>query len=172
MREALLVIDMVHDFMDARGALYCGDQARNIIPNVQDLLQQHRQRGSLIVFVADNHAPDDKEFARFAPHCLAGSQGAQFIPELTPQANEAVIKKNRFNSFTGTDLADILAREQVTLAHLTGVCTSICVMESCASLLGLDYEVMVHKDCVADFDPAAHEFALKRMANILGARVK
>jgi nicotinamidase-related amidase len=43
---------------------------------VRDLLAAHRQEGSLIIFVADSHAPDDLEFQLFPPHCITGTRGA------------------------------------------------------------------------------------------------
>ena len=52
-----------------------------------------------------------------------------------------------------------------------GVCTSICVMETVSDLRDRDFDVVVHKDAVADFDPEAHEWALQRMEKILGAKV-
>ena len=53
-----------------------------------------------------------------------------------------------------------------------GVCTVICVMHTVADARNRDYAVEVPKDCVASFDPEAHEFALKHMEKILGAKVK
>jgi len=45
-------------------------------------------------------------------------------------------------------------------------------METVADLRNRDYPVVVHEKAVADFDPESHAFALKRMQNILGARIK
>lgn len=167
-RAALLVIDMLHDFLDPAGALYCGDQAAAIIPRVRQLLQEHRQRGSLIIFVADSHPPDDLEFNLFAPHCLEGSPGAALLPGLAALPGEHLLKKRRYSAFYGTDLEDILRRQEVDEAHLCGVCTSICVMETCSDLRDRDIHAVVHQEAVADFDPEAHECALKRIQNILG----
>jgi nicotinamidase-related amidase len=160
---------MVHDFLDPSGALYCG--RRDIIPAAAALLERHRDMGSLIIFAQDQHTPDDLEFARFPPHCIAGQPGAATIPELSPRAGEMVLGKRRFSAFFGTGLADILQENQVQQVHLCGVCTSICVMDTCSGLRNRDYEVLAYVPAMADVDPQAHEFALKRMETILGARL-
>lgn len=170
-KTALIITDMLHDFIDPEGALFCGPHCRQIIAPIAGLLQQHRDMGSLIVFVQDCHAPDDKEFALFAPHCLAGEKGSQIIPELAPRAQEKVLPKTRYSAFFGTDLEDILLDKQVRQVHLCGVCTSICVMETCSDLSARDYRVVLHTNAVSDFDIEAHDFAIKRMQNILGAEL-
>jgi len=54
---------------------------------------------------------------------------------------------------------------------VVGVCTSICVMDTVGGLVDRDYAPIVPVRGVADFDPEAHEFALKRMKKIYGARI-
>jgi nicotinamidase-related amidase len=171
-RQALLVIDMLRDFMDPAGALYCGEAARRIIPTVQDLLARHREAGSFIVFPMDRHRADDREFEMFAPHCVAGTAGAECIPEIEARPGEHRLAKTRFSAFFKTDLERILAEAGVEEVHVCGVCTSICVMDTVSDLRNRDYQVVVHETAVADFDPEAHAFALKRMKNTLGARLE
>ncbi len=169
--KALLVIDMLRDFLDPAGALYCGDQAAEVIAPVAKLLDHHRRQGSLIVFVADSHAPDDLEFALFPPHCVAGTPGAELLPNFVVAPGEHLVRKHRYSAMFATDLEEILRQSGAAEIHLAGVCTSICVMETASDLRNRDYQVVVHAQAVADFDPQAHQFALERMAKILGCRV-
>ena len=170
-RQALIVVDMLNDFMSPDGALFCGGESRRIITVVRTLLEEHRNKDSLIVFVQDSHKPDDKEFALFPPHCLAGTWGSEVISELAPVHGELLLPKTRYSAFFGTDLESILATACVEGVHLCGVCTSICVMDTCSDLRNRDYAVVLHVDGVADFDLEAHKFAIKRMKNILGAEL-
>ncbi len=170
-RTALLVIDMLHDFLDPRGSLYCGDEAAKVIPAVKDLLEVHRRSGSAIIFVADHHPPDDKEFRLFPPHCVRGTPGAEPLPGFAPRPGEYLVRKTRYSAFWGTDLENILREEGVDEAHLAGVCTSICVMDTCSDLRNRDLRAVVHRLSVADFDPEAHAFALRRIEKILGGEV-
>ena len=65
MNNAVLVIDMVKGFLEPGHNLYCGSDARTVIPNIKDLLHREENAGSNILFVNDNHEPDDLEFKIF-----------------------------------------------------------------------------------------------------------
>lgn len=170
MADVVLVVDMLRGFLEPGHNLYCGDDARGIIPNVQRLLREERARGSHIIYICDNHDPDDKEFQMFPPHCIRGSQEAEVIPELAEFAGE-VIAKTRYSGFFGTPLEERLRELRPEKLIVCGVCTDICVMHTVADARNRDYTVEVPADCVATFDPEAHRFALQHMARILGAKV-
>jgi nicotinamidase/pyrazinamidase len=170
-KTALIVADMLNDFLDPGGSLYVGDQAREIIPFVAQKIAALRAQGGVVIFVCDAHAPDDREFRYFAPHAVKGSWGARIIPELTLAAGDYRVEKTRYSAFAHTNLDDILRQEQVTEVQVVGVCTSICVMETVKELFDRDMPALVYRQGVADFDPEAHAFALKHMQRIMGARV-
>ncbi len=171
MKRCLLVIDMLNDFLAPGGALYCGDAARRIIPEVKRHITATRRGRGKVIFICDAHAPDDVEFARFPPHAIAGTRGAQIIDELPVKPGDETIEKGQLACFYGTRLEAILRRLKPQAVHVVGVCTSICVMSAVADLITRGYEVVVHRDGVADFDPEAHAFALKHMERIWGAQV-
>jgi nicotinamidase/pyrazinamidase len=169
--KALLVIDMLRDFMNPDGALYCGDDARKIIPFVRRKVEEFHAGGDLVVFLTDAHKPDDLEFRIFRPHAVKGSDGGRIIDDMPVQPGDPVVEKTRYSSFYRTDLDRVLERNRPAEVHVTGVCTSICVMDTVGDLRNRDYPVVVYREGVADFDPEAHAFALKRMDKIYGARV-
>lgn len=82
-REAILAIDMLRGFLEEGFPLYCGEKVRAIIPNVVDLLRSKVAQGSKIIFVCDNHLPDDIEFKVFPPHCISGAKIAGVKPSGT-----------------------------------------------------------------------------------------
>lgn len=170
MSDVVLVIDMLKGFLEDGHALYCGDSSREIIPNVRRLLERERAQGSHLIFLCDNHAPDDKEFEMFPPHCVRGSEEAEVIPELADLAQE-VMPKSRYSGFFGTPLESRLSELAPGKITVCGVCTNICVLHTVADARNRDYTVEVPSDCVATFDEEAHRFALQHMEKILGARV-
>ncbi len=170
-KVALIVADMLNDFIDPAGALYVGSSGREIIPFVARQVEETRAAGGMVVFVCDAHLPDDQEFRHFAPHGVKGTWGAEIIPELEVQPGDIRVEKTRYSCFRNTDLEDILAREQVERVEVVGVCTSICVMGTAIELFNRDIPCRVYRDGVADFDPEAHAFALKHMARVLGVEV-
>lgn len=170
-KVALIVADMIRDFMDPQGTLYLGDEARGIIPFVAKKIEETRAAGGLVIYVCDSHAPDDKEFKLFAPHAVKGSPGAQIIPELLVLPGDYRVEKTSYSCFRNTELDDILEREQVERVEIVGVCTSICVMATVKELFDRDIPRRVYREGVADFDPEGHAFALKHMERVLGAEV-
>jgi len=93
------------------------------------------------------------------------------VAELAPQEGDLKIYKRRYSAFFGTDLDLTLRELGVTEVELVGVCTQICVLYTAADARMLNYDVTVRRNCVASFDPQAHEFALKEMEKTLGVKV-
>jgi nicotinamidase/pyrazinamidase len=170
MASVVLVVDMLRGFCEEGRPLYVGETIRQIIPNLHRLLEEEKAKGSHVIFLCDNHAPDDKEFEMFPPHCIRGSEEAEIIPELRAFADD-VVPKTRFSCFYGTDLEERLRALNPDKVIVAGVCTDICVMHTVADARSRDYLVEVPADCVATFDQEAHRYALRHMERVLGAKV-
>jgi len=170
-RRALVVVDMIEDFVHEGGALYCGPSMATIVPVIRRELDRARSADEPVLYLTDEHLPDDAEFAQFPPHALKGSTGAKIVPELAPRAGEVVIPKRRFSGFFGTDL-DITLRERgVDTLRLVGDCTNICVLYTAADARNLGYAVEVVRDGVTSFDLEAHADALRELEKTLGATI-
>jgi len=171
MKRALVVIDMIEDFVHEGGALYCGASMSDVVPIIRRELDRARRDGEPVVYLKDDHLPNDAEFAQFPPHAIAGSKGAEIVPELAPAPGEVVIPKRRYSGFFGTDL-DITLRERgVDTLRLVGDCTNICVLYTAADARNLGYAVEVVRDGVTSFDAEAHEDALRELERTLGAKI-
>ena len=104
-KPAILVVDMLNDFVT--GALGC-DRARDIVPATAKLLDAARKAGVPVIYCNDAHRPGiDRELQLWGDHAIAGTKGAEVIPELAPQACDYVVPKRRYSGFFQTDL-DIL----------------------------------------------------------------
>jgi len=169
--KALLVIDMLHDFVEKGGALDCGDRAREIVPFILRKIEEFRREKQLVVFICDSHRPDDPEFRLFPRHSVKGTAGARIISALPVGPKDIIIEKTRYSAFYSTGLEKMLRKHRVEQVHVVGVCTSICVMDTVGDLRDRDYPVIVFRNGVADFDPEAHRFSLGRMEKIYGAKV-
>ena len=170
MANAVLVVDMLVGFLEPGHNLYCGDDARKVIPKVRELIEREQAEGAQVFFICDNHDPDDLEFQMFPVHCVRDTDEANLIPELSEYQGE-VIHKQRYSGFFGTDLEHRLAELDPEKIIICGVCTDICVMHTAADARNRDYDVEVPVDCVATFDPEAHSYALQHMEKILGAKL-
>jgi len=170
MSNVVLVVDMLIGFMEPGKNLYCGDEARQIIPNIKRLIESEHAAGSSIIFIADTHDPDDLEFEMFPVHCVRGTEECEVIPELADYVT-VTLQKRRYSAFYETDLEKRLKTLNPEKIILVGVCTDICVMHTTADARNRDYAVEVPTDCVASFDLDAHRHALDHMEKILGAKL-
>ena len=170
MADVVIVADMIKGFLEEGHPLYLGEKAREIIPNVRQMLEEEKQTGSHIIFLADNHEPDDREFEMFPPHCIKGTVETEVVPELADLAME-IIPKTRYSAFYGTNLEERIRELSPDRVVMCGVCTDICVLHTVADLRDRDYRVEVPVDCVATFDEEAHAFALKHIEKVLGAKL-
>ncbi|MGN0189419.1 MAG: cysteine hydrolase family protein, partial [Candidatus Cryptobacteroides sp.] len=77
---AVIVVDMLNDFVT--GALGC-DRAKAIVPATAQLLDAARKAGVPVIFSNDAHiAGIDRELKLWGDHAIAGTKGAEVIPEL------------------------------------------------------------------------------------------
>ena len=104
MSNVVLVVDMLKGFLEPGYNLYHED-SRRIIPNVHELISREIAAGSEILFLADNHDPDDLEFNIFPVHCVVGTAETEVIPELSEFVpGRVVVPKKRYSGFFNTDL--------------------------------------------------------------------
>jgi nicotinamidase/pyrazinamidase len=164
-RTALIIVDMLNDFVRADGALVV-PKAKELIPNQKKLLEKARKIGFEILFLADNHMPDDPEFEIWPKHCVQGTHGAKVIDELTPLKSEKIIPKRRYSGFFGTDLDLTLREADVERIILVGVLTDICVMYTSADASARNYEVIVISDATGTTDSSVQEFTLKHIEKV------
>ncbi len=170
-KNALIVVDMLVDFIDKSGTLYCGPTAEKIVPFIKRKIDEAREAGDPIIYMTDSHRPNDREFQMFPKHCVTGTQGAEIIPELKPGRDDIIVRKPTLSCFYRTRLEAVLKKSRTKHAAVTGVCTSICVMDAVGELRNRGLSVTVFKKGVADFDRKFHRFALQRMEKTYGAEV-
>lgn len=170
--RALLVIDMLKDFVLEGAPLEVPD-TRKVIDTIKDEIKAARQRGEPIIYVCDNHAPDDEEFKRFnwPPHAVEGTTGAEVIDELMPEDDDIIIKKTTYSGFYNTTLDDVLKEKGIGKVRLTGCVTHICVLFTASDAVLRGYDVEVVEKGVAGLAEEDHEAALRIMKNVLGAEI-
>lgn len=170
LKKALLVIDMLNDFIHKDGSLYVGESSK-LVKNIAKRIKEHRDSGNTIIYIMDNHLEHDKEFKMFPSHCVAGEWGSEIVPELAPLKGDYLISKRRYSAFFGTDLDLTLRELDIKEIEMVGVCTQICLLYTGADARMRNYDVVVHRNSASSFNQEAHEFALKEMESTLGIKV-
>lgn len=181
---ALLIIDMQKDFcIEGFATSRAGRDltaTRAIIPALQELLASARDAGVLVghagVWTLENHGSDSgpwlaqRRRSTYSSDklCMEGSEGAEFIDELAPRADEIVIRKHRYSGFKGTDLDMLLRAHEIKTVITSGVSTNVCVESTLREAFELGYYVCVPRDAVASWDMNLHEATLQTVTHRFG----
>ncbi len=169
-KEALIIVDMINDFVHPDGALYVKDSEK-IIPFIEEKIREFREKNFPIIYAIDHHTESDKEFELFPKHAVKGTWGAKIVEDLSPVERDIIIYKRRYPAFFGTDL-DLLLRElNIKKIYIVGVVTHICIFYTAMYGRLLEYEVSVYKDGVYDFDKKLHDMAISQLKDIWGVKI-
>jgi len=164
---AILVVDMLNDFVT--GALGC-DRARAIVPATARLLEAAREKGVPVIYCNDRHLPGiDRELIIWGDHAIAGTPGADVIPELAPQEKDFVVPKRRYSGFFQTDLDILLKELGVKTVIMTGLHAHMCVRHTSADAFCLGYDVVAAKECMDSFTEEDYQNGLAYLKTCYGA---
>ncbi|CAN5647569.1 MAG: cysteine hydrolase [Actinomycetota bacterium] len=177
--QALIVVDMQNGFL--REGNLASTDCLAVLPAVVREVDAALAAGQRVIFTADTHETDDREFDVFPTHCVRGTQEAQLVDELLGYLDRAevhLLPKRRYSAMFETELEGLLHRFDIDEVRICGVCTDICVLHTTADLRNRDIAVTVAAEATATFDAPEHDAAaireqsLDHMAQILGARVE
>ncbi len=135
MTKALIVVDVQNDFCEGGSLAVAGGAA------VAAAISQHIASSSYdhVVATRDYHVDPGAHFSEtpdfvdsWPVHCVAGTAGASFHPELDVAGIEQVFSKGRFAAaYSGfeaeNDLSGWLAGHGVTDVDVVGIATDHCV---------------------------------------------
>ncbi|HEY7564197.1 MAG TPA: isochorismatase family protein [Acidimicrobiia bacterium] len=141
---ALIVVDCQNDFGDPNGSLYVnGGEA--VIDRVNAAVAEAAAANSPVFYTQDWHPEDTPHFAKdggvWPVHCVAGTWGAEFHPNLT--VNGPVVRKgsNGEDGYSGFTMRDPASGEE-TPTELEAMLRDAGVKQVVVTGLALDYCVM------------------------------
>jgi nicotinamidase/pyrazinamidase len=179
--RALIIVDVQNDFCEGGSLPVAGGAAA--APAINDYLAgepgyQH------VVATQDFHIQPGDHFSdrpdhssSWPPHCVAGSPGADFRPDLDTSRIEAVFRKGAYGAaysgFEGVDrngvpLLNWLRQRGVDAVDVVGIATDHCVRRTAedAARAGLSTRVLVDLTAAVAVDSAADALAQMRSAGI------
>jgi nicotinamidase-related amidase len=146
--------------------------AREVIPRIQELVGIFREKRLPVVFTEFTYSPaapllvgqlhpehrpaipgTPTGFGRPSSSCLEGADNARVIAELTPRAEELVVRKHYYDGFNGTVLDGALRARSVRTLVVTGTMTDICVLGTVIGGFNREYRLIVVEDGVATLWP-------------------
>jgi nicotinamidase-related amidase len=171
---ALLVVDMLADFLSPKPGLEAPERISSLIENNQKLCRFARQNGIPVVFVNDAfqkvEIPIDRHFKLSVPHAIIGTPEALVVEELEyDSSKDFIVEKKLYDGFYNTRLDSILRELDVKHCAVTGTWTNACVQHTVMGAFCRGYDVTILDDCCACPDEREHEHALAYMRKFYGA---
>jgi nicotinamidase/pyrazinamidase len=166
--SGLLVVDAQRGFTSLRPQELPVPGGLEIVPNVNRLLALPWRR---IDASQDWHPPDHCSFLGrrdnvYPPHCVMGTSGAEFLPDLLTERFQAIWRKgfdHDRDAYAVTaqhpGFADLLRSEALESLVVCGLASNICCFYAARDLRRAGFRVLLVEDASAGLDvPAAGLF--------------
>lgn len=145
-RTAVILVDLVNDYVEPDGAMPMPDAAATLA-KAKELSEIARDAGALVVWVRPGHTEAaDGLFRKRIPHGFADTRGAQIHDSLGVAAGERVVTKRRYSAFFQTDLDLYLREHRVERVVVCGVALNICVRSTIHDAFSNGYDVWLASD--------------------------
>lgn len=183
MTRALIVVDVQNDFCEGGSlAVAGGAEAAFRIGGLLHRWQEADERDrdyDVIVATRDHHIDpgehfsDDPDFVEsWPPHCVVGTEGSAFHPNLDPQPFHGIFLKGEYQAAysgfegvtaDGKGLLDWLRDHEVESADVCGIATDYCVRATALDAQRAGLRTRVLTDYVAGVASQTTTAALEEM---------
>ena len=173
---ALVIADVQNDFLPG-GALGV-PEGDLIVPVLNAYVRRFQDAGLPIIASRDWHPPVTSHFqsqgGRWPAHCVQGTLGAAFVPELHLPNEAIVVSKGvdpRLDSYScfdakatsGESFDRLLHDLGVACFYLGGLATDYCIRATALDALRRDFQVVILEDAVAGISPEGSRRALEEI---------
>ncbi len=154
-KTALLVFDMINDFVKEGAPSDHPEIRRDLVPRLKKLIAHCRSKSIPVIYVCHATRRDGSDIgiiAEILPKVAAGkllikgTEGVQVYDELKPQEGDIVIEKRRYSAFRGTDFELILRSLGKDTLIITGTTTSTGIESTAREALDMDIKVIFPSD--------------------------
>jgi len=172
-KDALIIVDVQRDFCS--GGSLPVPEGEKIVPILNKYIEKFFKAGALIVATRDWHPPNHVSFKGYGgiwpPHCIQGTPGAEFHPDLNlPKETKIISKatladKEAYSGFDGTELERELKNASIQRVFIGGLATDYCVKSTVLDALKIGFETVLLMDAIkgVDVNPGDSERAIKEM---------
>lgn len=153
-KTALLVIDMQQLWL-AKGARMEVPGAREMVPRLNKVIAASRQKGIKVIFTRHAHSADGtdlglyREFLPTAdgkPFIIDGTPDAEIYNEMDYEKTDAVVTKQIYSAFMGTNLEHILRVAGIDTLIIGGIITAYCCEATARDARHRNYKVIFLSD--------------------------
>ncbi|MFC4053344.1 isochorismatase family protein [Actinomadura syzygii] len=178
-KKALIIVDVQNDFCEGGSLAVAG--GADVATAISGHVAAHRSDYAHIVATRDFHLDPGGHFSAapdfvdtWPPHCVIGTPGADFHPNLALAPIEAVFGKGResaaYSGFEGVSddeqpLADWLAARGVDAVDIAGIATDHCVRATAVDAARAGLRTTVLLDLTAGVAKPTVDRALEELAD-------
>ena len=169
--DALVIVDLQCDFCSGGALPIAG--AEEIVPIINDLIEEAIAAHALIVASRDWHPPDHWSFLGYGgggpAHCVQGSVGAKFHLALRLPDSALLVSKgqrvdqDQYSAFDATGLVEELRRRNVKRVLICGLAQDVCVRASALDAVEAGFETHVRLSATRPVTPTHGEEAVAEM---------
>jgi nicotinamidase/pyrazinamidase len=177
--RALIIVDVQNDFCEGGSLAVAGGTA--VARSISALLASAGHGYDHVVATQDYHVDPGSHFARepdyahsWPAHCVAGTAGAEFHPDLATGPIDAVFRKGAhaaaYSGFEGVDdagtpLADWLRARHVDTVDVAGIATDYCVRATAADSAASGFSTRVLLGLTAGVAPGTTAEAITSLGD-------
>jgi maleamate amidohydrolase len=177
-RPAVLVIDMNYNFVGdkpepivksiERFRNSCGEEGWDGVYRIRELLEAARKKHLPTFYTTGHEGGSPLAYGRWHGKNSRGGEdigskwakGNEIVAEITPQAGDVLVRKQKPSAFFGTPLMSMLNEGRADAVLVTGCTTSGCVRASVIDAFSYNFKVSVVEECVFDRGQASHKINL------------
>lgn len=175
MARALIIVDVQRDFCEGGSLAVAGGS--NVAADISELVADQPQRWDHVVATRDYHIDPGSHFSTtpdfvdsWPPHCVVGTAGAEFHPNLTVEATATFDKgaySAGYSGFEGADgdvgLGQWLRDRGVDTVDVVGIATDHCVRATALDAVGEGLTTTVLLDFTAGVARSTVDAALEEL---------
>ncbi|MCK7460355.1 nicotinamidase [Idiomarina aminovorans] len=163
--DVLIVVDVQNDFCP--GGKLALDEGDEVVPVINAMIAQ-AQESDIPVFVSRDwhprhHVSFDERGGSWPEHCVQGTKGAEFHPDLSVPDNARLVSKgarfdiDQYSAFDKTGLVSELVHMNVKRVWVVGLALEVCVKATALDAVKNDYETLLVEDGTRFIDRADAE---------------
>ena len=154
---------------DAAWPSSCGEAGRQALVQIAHIVRAAQAAGVPCFFSRFELDPSGsdigvyglkRELLQSQHWCLAGTPGAQLVPDLVPCARDIVFVKKKPSGFHGTPLLGHLIDRRIDTVVVTGGATSNCIRATVFDASSYNLRAIVAQEAVFDRIPVSHAISL------------
>ncbi|HBY92509.1 MAG: bifunctional nicotinamidase/pyrazinamidase [Ardenticatenaceae bacterium] len=135
LKDALVIVDVQNDFCP--GGALAVPEGDAVVPILNEYARRFHEAGALVVATRDwhpiNHSSFQAQGGPWPVHCVQGTEGAAFHPDLRLPPGSLIASKadnpevEAYSFFVGTDMPERLREHGIKRLFVGGLATDYCV---------------------------------------------